>query len=163
MDQVMACFNFLGDWLLYTFPLYQGMMEVSEQEAQLEKFAANARQTKSVPDLYWFIPPLKIYLERKRTKKILFESTVDDADLKKLFTILNKATAWLYVSFAGLLNGIASTHELAESFHFHWSLPIFLLVIIGLLILSNSHVLYRVSAQREKKMMKKLHASKKEF
>lgn len=38
MSKSIAVISLIGDWLLFSFPLYQGLMELKEFKALLEEF-----------------------------------------------------------------------------------------------------------------------------
>lgn len=74
---------------------------------------------------------------------------LEENDLRKLLLYFDKATAWFYVSMAGLLNGIYITYEIFGK----WGLPrtpgIFLSSILVIVVLCSLTVRYRLASKRK--------------
>lgn len=154
-DQIMATLAFLGDWLLFIFPMYQGVLEISEQKKAMKRFIKKGKKYPDVSPWYWLFPPYKIFLERRRMVHILEDSIDSEKNFFVMQPFMNKATAWFYVALAGLLNGIAATNELLEKFHLELPWPLFLLLIIMLIASGILQVLYRTSKRRQLQQLQK--------
>ncbi|GLB47482.1 hypothetical protein WR164_14610 [Philodulcilactobacillus myokoensis] len=153
--------GFIGAWLLFMFPLYQGILDINDQDLIVSNIIKKSRKNKSVfrkniSRFLWLIPPLKVHLERERSLAIL-RSSNNDANFDDIYSLLNKATAWVYVAFAGVLNGIVATNDLlqeADVSHPIWSLVIISLIMI---IISIFYIGYRISDHRKQKLYVKAH------
>ncbi|MGM0238290.1 hypothetical protein ID741_000882 [Enterococcus sp. AZ103] len=98
--------------------------------------------------IYWILPPLKIHLEKQRSKQLLNAMKLSDEDTKKVWLFLDKATAWFYVSLAGFFNAIYFTYDLMNSFFKRNFIPYLIVVIILMSSLSILNVVYRTSSKR---------------
>jgi hypothetical protein len=68
MNQVIACAGFLGAWLLVDGPLYQGALELDEEEVDREGIEASAARIPrpDPPSAWWWLLPPVMYLIRRR-------------------------------------------------------------------------------------------------
>ncbi|MCT6894307.1 MAG: hypothetical protein M3Z45_02605, partial [Bombilactobacillus mellifer] len=64
MDIFIDFFEVLGEWLLFTFPIYQGLIELYDYEHFLEDFSQSSQLSDKISPWYWLLPPVKIYLEK---------------------------------------------------------------------------------------------------
>lgn len=113
MELFVNLCGFIGVWLLFTFPMYQAFLELSDQAIAFSKIVSEKlAPVEKVSPVYWLIPPLKIRKEKQRALRIIRGLQLETNDLKKLLLYFDKATAWFYVALAGLLNGIYVTYEL---------------------------------------------------
>ncbi|MBK0083328.1 hypothetical protein IAE51_05340 [Lactococcus sp. S64] len=140
--------SFIGTWMLYVFPLYQGTLEMSEQQRIIGKFTNKDKKFLKISNCYWLLPFLKIHLEKKRAIKILKDSTNNERDYKELLSFFDKSLVWIYVSLAGLLNGLVSTHELVEVFTIRSHTLFILGIDILMLLIGIVHAYYRVTDKR---------------
>lgn len=69
MSNFIAVISLIGDWLLLSFPLYQGLMELKEFKALLEEFEQVSKRWRPISPWWWLIPPLKVHKERVRGNK----------------------------------------------------------------------------------------------
>lgn len=152
MQLIFTLMPFLGDWLLFIFSMYQAGLELQSYEQFLNKYRNYSIKLNKVSPLYWILPPYKIYLEKKRATKILESIVKSQSQFNDIFNFLNKATAWWYVSIAGLLNAIYSTNELLDKLKIGTNPIIFLIIIIILFLFGLGQVKYRLSNQRKNKM-----------
>lgn len=148
MEIVINLCGFFGVWGLVSFPLYQAVLELSFNVFNFVKKIPNNFKNTKISPLLWIIPPLKIYKEKQRVKEIFLSMDMSNEEIKKLWLFLDKATAWFYVSLAGLLNAIYFTYDLYSKYFEHLSIYYYLIVIVGMLVLSIVNVKYRVSKRR---------------
>ncbi|MGM0238008.1 hypothetical protein [Enterococcus sp. AZ103] len=154
-DQVMALLAFLGDWLLFIFPMYQGVLEITEQKKALRRFMKKGKKYPDISLWYWLLPPYKIFLERQRIKRILRDSIDSEKNFFVMQPFMNKATAWFFVAIAGLLNGIAATNDLLEQFKVELPWQLFILLILVLIVSGILQVIYRSSKRRQSQQLQK--------
>lgn len=48
MEHFIAIVSLMGDWLLYSFPLYQGLMELKDYQELMDDFDKVGRKWKMV-------------------------------------------------------------------------------------------------------------------
>lgn len=156
MAKFNALFAFVGIWMLYFFPLYQGALELSEPNRIIKKFQKEGKDYPKVSPWYWLLPPLKIKKEKERGIRILQDS-IAKKEIDQLFRYFNKAVAWFYIAVAGVLNGVVATNDLFEAFgqeRFWLRLVIDLLLIMG----GFFHIRYRFDHRRKERIMTKIFA-----
>lgn len=152
-----AILTFIGLWLLYIFPLYQGVLEISEQDKIIGKLSqADEQKYPEISSWYWLIPPLKIRKEKERGIAILRDSLNGKEDIHALFGFLNKATAWFYISLAGILNAIVATYDLVDSITKSYTLLISFIVDILMIIIGVLVVIYRSNRHRKQRILDKI-------
>ncbi|WP_282800725.1 hypothetical protein [Lactococcus lactis] len=132
MEKFVEIIEFIAKWLLFAFPLYQAYIELIEQQKFLNKIVRKSKKYPKISPWYWVIPPLKITLEKKRGLTILSEGLISKRDFEDSIIFGRKATAWFYVSIAGLLEGVAAVYEVFHSFGYQISY--FKLVFISVLV-----------------------------
>lgn len=155
-NQVYAALTFMGIWMLYIFPFYQGVMELPEQQRIVDKFKVDLHKYPKVSKWYWLVPPIKISKEKQCGISILKESVNQETESHDLFMFFSKATAWFYIAIAGIFNGIVATKELVNAFLHHDQITIALLVDLLMTVVGGVYVRYRMSAKRRQKMAKQL-------
>ncbi|UQS86119.1 hypothetical protein MOO44_00300 (plasmid) [Nicoliella spurrieriana] len=160
MKILISWLGFIGDWLLFIFPLFQGILDVTEG-SELLRGAKGTKNTDSKKhrrygSLLWLLPPLKIMIERRKVMKISKYALNRKIDFDKVYRKLNVATAWVYVSVAGVLNGIVSTEDLLESYGYgdNWWLLIGSCLII--ILISIQVIRYFASSDRKKHIFNEL-------
>ncbi len=82
--------EFGSAWLIFTFSLYQGLLELNEQLSVVRE--QKGQSERKVSPWLWLLPPLKVRNEKKRTLKILDENNVSRDQLSKVIGFLDKAT-----------------------------------------------------------------------
>ena len=146
--------EFGSAWLIFTFSLYQGLLELNEQLSVVRE--QKGQSEKKVSPWLWLLPPLKVLNEKKRTLKILAENNVSRDQLSKVIGFLDKATGWFYVALGGWLLAIAETYSLVEEHVEENVVLIFVIVLILLTDLGIANGFYRTSDKRKKKALMEL-------
>lgn len=160
MDTLMLVLACLGNWLLFSFPLFQGCLEMKEQANTIEILIEENAEYKKISPWYWLLPFRKLSLEKKRALTIMRNASLNQQQMKQMLLFFDRATAWLFVSLAGLLSGIAATNTLLEKLFPHepiWVLCIVIMIIIGI---STFNVFYRLSKKREQRLITKIFMGK---
>lgn len=116
MTYFITIVSLLGDWLLFTFPLYQGLMELNDYQELLVGFDEISGKWKMISPWWWLVPVVKIQKERTRGYRILREATKSKSERHRALSFIDKATAWYFVALAGWLKMIASSYEVLEAF-----------------------------------------------
>ena len=126
MGTATAWSGFLGAWLLFAGPLYQGAIELLEQD----RMSADGRPTDlpapPPPSAWWWLlPPAMLTLRRRRSRAyrraVLARLTPQQQAERAGF--MDKAAGWFVVATGGTLIAIKETGELVE--HHEWPLPTF--------------------------------------
>lgn len=147
--------SLIGDWLLFSFPLNQGLMELSDYKRFVKDFDKTSKSMAKISPWYWIMPNLKIHFEKSRAQKVLKSIIKDEDDFRTAINFTNKATAWYFVGLAGWLKMICSVYEFLEEFELRnlgWWL---LLVVIVLTFAGLFSAYYRVSSHRQKVILAK--------
>lgn len=160
MNHFMLILSFIGEWLLFAFPFYQSCLELEEQESSIRLLTKDDSHYRKISSWYWLLPFYKIYYEKRRAVEIIRKEGLHSDKLTDMLRYFDKATAWFYVSIAGLLKGISTTYELFESFHWEEHYTLFVLTVLVLILLSFINVGYRMSKRRKQRMLSKVDAIK---
>lgn len=141
--------GFMGVWLLFTFPMYQAFLELSNQAIVFSNMVSKElTPVAKVSPVYWLIPPLKIHKEKQRALVIIRGLHLETNELKRMLLYFDKATAWFYVALGGLLNSIYVTYDLFDAVDLPRTPAIFFSTILVLMILSAGSVRYRLKTKR---------------
>lgn len=156
MEKIMVILAFVGDWLLFSFPLYQGLLELTEQKKILNRLEDKKDVIKAISPWLWLLPLYKIFLEKKRAIQIIQLTSPKEKEVFAMIRYFDKATAWFYVSIAGVLKGFVSTFEVLNTYHVKINVSIFILINVCMVILGLGNALYRLSNLRNSKMVDKV-------
>ena len=144
MDEVIAWAGFLGAWLLVAGPLYQGALELLEEDVDregIEASAANIPRPKSPSPWWWLLPPV-MYLLRRRRSNAYRQATLAalTQEQRDQFThFIDTATGWFTVAIGATLLGAEQTWHLVEQHHWPgWVFWLVLVVMIGLAVLNTA-------------------------
>ncbi|KFI40213.1 hypothetical protein BACT_0915 [Bifidobacterium actinocoloniiforme DSM 22766] len=145
MKGLILVASLLGDWLLYTFPLYQGLMELGEYDELMDRYGRVSKRRQTVSAWWWLIPIIKVHMERKRAVGILGELSKGRHEREKVMGFMHKATAWFYVALAGWLKMAVSAYELLEGFRLEPMIPMLIASVLLLTAAGIANVYYRIS------------------
>ncbi len=125
MDVIIDVLSFAGSWLLFAGPIYQAAIELREQDLrreELEDMQLKLARPAPISAYWWFLPPVKLYLEHRRSQKYRreFLKALPDEVVQGFVDFMSKATGWVLVSAGGLLLAVKETYELTEHFHLAW-------------------------------------------
>ena len=142
---LMLWFGFLGSWLLVAGPLFQGVLEVRDQEIDQEEVRAAIAGIEPGPRpsrWWWLIPPLMFAKSRRRSEAYWQEAlAILPANQAALIAGLRpKMYGWFIVSLGASFLAMKETWELAE--HYEWSTWVYVgvVVMLGLLAIVNASV-----------------------
>ncbi|KRO00730.1 hypothetical protein [Companilactobacillus kimchiensis] len=156
MEKSLSCFELIGAWLIFIFPLYQGMLELQEQIQSVKRNEIKESTLPKISMWYWLFPPLKIRLEKQRMFKLLSQRHTSNTELEAFLHFLDKATAWFYVALGGLLTAISVTYGTLEQFKIELSPPIFWLLIIVIIICTFVSDNHRINSKRKQRIIQKI-------
>ncbi|USS88351.1 hypothetical protein M3M39_02420 [Fructilactobacillus hinvesii] len=159
MEIIIGILGFIGDWLLFIFPLYQGRMELMESNTVFAKYQIKGHKTKPTSLLEWIIPPLLFHRLKKTAGRAQVQDLVNNKeDFKNFYSFYNKGLAWYFVAYAGFLNGVCSTYELIIEKMELGRIGIILFIVVSLVIFlaGQYYVNYLTSWKREKRFIQGL-------
>lgn len=119
IDTIMAWCGFAGAWLLVAGALYQGALELKEQNLDRTGFDTTVESIEPPPrpsPWWWFLPPAMFVLRRRRANEyhrdVLSQFTPQQRAERSVF--IQKATGWFVVASGASLLAVKETWELVE-------------------------------------------------
>lgn len=151
MDTLIAWCGFLGGWLLVAGPLYQGALELLEEDLDRSGFDESVQAIAPPPPpskWWWFLPPVMFVLRRRRSNE--YHSTVlrrlTPQQRAKRAGFIHKATGWFVVACGGSLIAVKETWELAE--HAEWPAAAFVTVLVLMFLLVGANTVLHIGRRR---------------
>ena len=144
MNQGIVWAGFLGAWLLVAGPLYQGALELREEDIDRDEI----QQTKvkvarpEPPSPWWWLLPPVMYLIRRRQGRQFRDDVMAQLtpQQREQFTrFMNKAAGWFTVAGGAMLLAADQTWRVAE--RYDWPLWLFWLLVVlmlGLCVLNTA-------------------------
>jgi hypothetical protein len=144
MNQVIAWAGFLGAWLLVAGPLYQGALELREEDIDREEIeATTSRVPRQEPPSpwWWLLPPVMYLIRRQRghayRQAVLAELT--EAQRDQFTSFINKATGWFTVALGAGLLAAEQTWQVIERQDWPtWLFWILIIVMLGTSVLNTA-------------------------
>ena len=144
MNQVIAWAGFLGAWLLVAGPLYQGAIELREEDVDREAIEAS-KATVPRPDppsaWWWLVPPV-MYVLWRRSSGAYRQATLaqlNPAQRAQFTSFINKATGWFTVAIGAALLAAEQTWQLIERHHWPgWLFWPLIVVMLGASVLNTA-------------------------
>jgi hypothetical protein len=151
MNQVIAWAGFLGAWLLVAGPLYQGSVELREEDVDREGIeTSTARMPRpDWPSPWWWLLPPAMYLIRRRHRKAFRQAVLaqlTQAQRDQFTSFINKATGWFTVAVGAGLLATEQTWQITE--HHHWPGWSFWLLLVAMLAVSVLNTALRMIRDR---------------
>jgi hypothetical protein len=144
MNQVIAWVGFLGAWLLVAGPLYQGALELLEEDIDREGIDASiARVPRPAPPSpwWWLLPPV-MYLIRRHRRAAFRQAALaqlTQAQRDQTTSFVNKATGWFTVALGAALLAAEQTWQVIERQHWAaWLFWVLIIVMLGVSVLNTS-------------------------
>ncbi len=121
MELFTQWLGFIGAWLLFAGPVYQAALELLEQDIRRDHLKIAGEKVTPPADvsvLWWFFPPIKLYLEysRSRNYRRRYIRALPPEIIESLIGLMNKATAWVMVAGGGLAIAAKETYELCQGY-----------------------------------------------
>ena len=125
VEVAVLWFGLIGAWLLVAGPVYQAALDLREQDLEHDRLRALQADVPPLPPLspwWWLLPPVRLVLAARRSKRLrrTYFDLLDVRDVEALFTYINQATGWLFVSGGALLLALKEGYEVSE----HYELPL---------------------------------------
>ncbi len=140
----MAWAGFVGAWLLVAGPLYQGAIELDEEDVDRDAIEASVARV-SRPDppsaWWWLLPPAAYLISRQRRRAYhraaLAELT--QAQREQLARFVNKANGWFTVAAGATLLAADQTWQVTERTRWpSWLFWLLVIVMLGLSVLNTA-------------------------
>jgi hypothetical protein len=148
MDQVIDWAGFAGAWLLVAGPLYQGALELREEDVDREGLEAS-RALVERPEMpspwWWLLPPVFYVLRRQRStayRHAVFDQ-LTQAQKEQFSNFVNKAMGWFTVALGAALLAAEQTWRVTE--RYDWPLWLFWLLLVVMMGLSVLNTALRMS------------------
>jgi hypothetical protein len=144
VNLVIAWVGFLGAWLLVAGPLYQGALELLEEDIDREGIDASiARIPRPDPPSpwWWLVPPAMYLIRRYRSKAFRRAALAQltQAQRDQATSFLNKATGWFAVALGAALLAAEQTWQVINREHWPaWLFWILIIVMLGASVLNTA-------------------------
>lgn len=144
MNQVIAWAGFLGAWLLVAGPLYQGALELREEEIDRAAIHVSAAQVPrpDPPSAWWWLLPPVIYVIRRHRSQVYRQAVLDQlsqAQRDQFTSFLNKAAGWFTVATGAALLAAEQTWQVIERHHWpFWLFWLLVVVMLGASVLNTA-------------------------
>jgi hypothetical protein len=122
MNQVIDWAGFLGAWLLVAGPLYQGAIELREEDVDrdaIEASIAGLPRPDPPSPWWWLLPPVMYLIHRRHSSayRRAALARLTPAQRQQSMTFINKATGWFTVALGAALLAVEQTWRVIESSH----------------------------------------------
>jgi hypothetical protein len=144
MNEVIGWAGFLGAWLLVAGPLYQGALELLEQDIDREGINASiARMPRPEPPSpwWWLLPPVMYLIRRQRGKAFRRAALAQltQAQREQSTSFINKAAGWFTVALGAALLAAQQTWQVINRQHWPgWLFWILIIVMLGVSVLNTA-------------------------
>ena len=137
MNLVIAWAGFLGAWLLVAGPLYQGAIELSDEDIDREGIEASTSRIPrpEPPSPWWWLLPPVMYVIRRRRGRAYRQAALaqlSPVHRAQFTSFISKATGWFTVASGAALLAAEQTWRITE--HYEWPAWVFWLVFVLMLI-----------------------------
>lgn len=136
MNQVIAWVGFLGAWLLVAGPLYQGALELLEEDVDREGMEASIAglPRPAPPSPWWWLLPPAMYVIRRQRRHVYRNTAIaqlTQEQRKQLTSFFKKANGWFTVATGATLLAAEQTWNVIE--REHWPIWVFWLLLVVML------------------------------
>ena len=151
MEELIAWCGFAGAWLLFGGPVYQALLELTEQDIERDRLAEVGQQVQGPPPVsrwWWLLPPVWYALERRRRRqwREAVVAALAHEEVEALVNYFDKATGWLLVGLGGFLLATKETWELIE--HYEWPTYVFWILVVAMVALASLNAARRTARTR---------------
>jgi hypothetical protein len=144
MNEGIVWAGFLGAWLLVAGPLYQGALELLEEEVDREEIEATKAKVArpEPPSPWWWLLPPVMYVIRSRQSGQFRHDVIAELTprQREQFTrFMNKAAGWFTVAAGAALLGADQTWQVARRYDWPvWVFWLLVVVMLGLAVLNTT-------------------------
>jgi hypothetical protein len=151
MNLVVAWVGFLGAWLLVAGPLYQGALELLEEDIDREGIDASIARIPrpDPPSPWWWLFPPVMYLIRRHHSNAFRQAALaqlTQAQRDQATSFINKATGWFTVALGAALLAVEQTWQVIN--RQHWPPWLFWILIIVMPCVSVLNTALRMTRRR---------------
>lgn len=120
MEAVAAWCGFVGAWALVAGPVYQGVVELGGQDADLPAVrseAAAIQPPRPVSPWWWLLPPVAcaLTLRRQGAWRRTMTASLAPGQRARFVAYSNKATGWFVVGLGAALIGVEQALDLTRT------------------------------------------------
>jgi hypothetical protein len=144
MNQGIGWAGFFGAWLLVAGPLYQGALELAEEEIDRDEIQATATKVvrSEPPSPWWWLFPPGMYVIRRRQGKQFRDDVMAQLTPQQRgqFTrFMSKAAGWFTVAAGATLLAADQTWRVIERYHWPpWGFWLLMVGMLGAAVLNTS-------------------------
>ncbi len=148
---VIGWIGFAGAWLLVAGPLYQGVLELLEQELDQAGFEAATAGLTPPPrpsQWWWLVPPVMLVRQHRRTAEFRREALarLTTQQRTQYMGFMQKATGWFVVATGASLLAVKETWEVCEQHE--WPGWVFGVVLAVMFALCVANAAYAMASKR---------------
>jgi hypothetical protein len=144
MNQGIVWAGFLGAWLLVAGPLYQGALELREEDIDRDEIqATKTKVTRPEPPspLWWLVPPVMYVLRRRQGKQFRDDvmAQLTPQQREQFTRFMNKAAGWFTVAAGAFLLAADQTWRVVERYGWPaWTFWLLVVVMLGLAVVNTA-------------------------
>jgi hypothetical protein len=144
MNQAIAWAGFLGAWLLVVGPLYQGAIELREEEVDRDAIEASTAGLPR-PDLpspwWWLLPPVMYLIRRQRGNAFRRAALarLTQVQREQFTRFISKAAGWFTVALGAALLAAEQTWQVISRYRWPaWLFWVLIIVMLGASVLNTA-------------------------
>ena len=145
MDEVIAWATFAGAWLLVAGPLYQGSVQLSEQDVDREGIQGKAlavQAGRARPSAWWWLLPPVMYVLYRRWYKALRRAMMAEltqTQREQMASYQSKAAGWFTVAAGATLLAAGETWHVVQLYGWPgWLFWLLTVVMLGAAIINTA-------------------------
>lgn len=149
METFFDFLTLIGCWLLFAGAIFQAALELKDQDIKRDRIMTARRQvsvSRHVSQWWWFLPPIKLVLEKRQTRKWRREhfKLLARADRNALLDFTHRAKGWLIVSGGAFLAAVVATRTFG--IHLQWNGGVIFMLALFLTCLSLLNTILHMRA-----------------
>jgi hypothetical protein len=152
VEYVIAWCGFVGGWLLFAGPIYQGALELQDEEVDRDAFDRHHFDSIQPPKIsawWWLLPPVA-WLKHQRRNRDFQQAVMHSLTAEQrgqFVSFSNKATGWFIVGAGAALIAVKETWELVEQYE--WPIWAFVVLLVLPPVLGVVFVSLRLRVSRQ--------------
>ena len=144
MNQGIIWAGFLGAWLLVAGPLYQGALELREEDVdrdEIQQTKTRVARPEPLSPWWWLVPPVMYLIRRRQARQFRDEvmAQLSPQQREQFTRFMNKAAGWFTVAGGALLLAADQTWRAAERYGWPpWLFWLLAVLMLGLCVLNTA-------------------------
>jgi hypothetical protein len=144
MNQVIAWAGFAGAWLLVAGPLYQGAIELAEEEVDREAIEASTAglPRPEPPSPWWWLLPPVMYLIRRRSGRAFRRAALarlTQVQRAQFTRFIGKAAGWFTVALGAALLAAEQTWQITIRYRWpYWLFWVLVVIMLAACVLNTA-------------------------